>query len=575
MSGFAWGLVIAINGAIIGYGLWRARETHRSIDWFLAAKGLPWWIVGLSLFATAVDSGDYVAVAGSAYKQGLPYLSAWWLGLTIGWLVVAYVVFVPMYRTGMFTNAEYLEYRFGPSARVISVFIQLQSRTNVLANVAFSLYLIFTVLTDWGEQSWWLVIAIAVGAAVYTSAGGLRSVAVTDAMQSVVMFAASVTLWWIVWSAVGGWSGLESGLAQQVENERITATVAHAMTHVGGQGEPGVPPWLVVLGFVIVMTSYCVINQSQAMRMLAARSVWDMKMAAVLAAGVTVVAMWFNVTLGILGRVAFPDLATVDEIYPQLVRQFLLPLNAGLTGIVVAGLFAGGISTYDSVGSALSSVFTRDLYARFLVKRRDDRHYLRVSRVVTFVVIALSFAYVPFLGQGMVALYLKLVGVGVVPLMTIYVMGVLTRVGRSSGTVGLVVGIGCGLTRFADPLTQWAFGTDLPFRWTNFWWGYLWSIAATAAAMVVSSILTGWADADDVAGLVYSPGREQTDTPTPLHAIPSMEGTWLETSHAEVPPTHDSPFSTPENRLPWFERPGVWAATLIAVVCFLNLYLFW
>jgi SSS family solute:Na+ symporter len=169
-----WCIVIGINLAIILYGVWKSRETASSVDWFLAAKGLPWWIVGLSMFATAVDSGDYAAVAGQAYRDGMSYISAWWLGIAIGWLVVAYVVFPPIYRTGMFTNAEYLKYRFGPVARLISVFIQIQYRTNVLGNVAFSLYLTLSVLTGWGQQTWWVVVAIALGAALYTATGGVK-----------------------------------------------------------------------------------------------------------------------------------------------------------------------------------------------------------------------------------------------------------------------------------------------------------------------------------------------------------------------------------------------------------------
>ena len=82
----------------------------------LAARGLPWWMVGLSMFATAVDSGDYVAVAGAAYQNGMNFITDWWLGITIGWFLVAWAVFLPMYRSGMFTNAEYLERRFGPSS---------------------------------------------------------------------------------------------------------------------------------------------------------------------------------------------------------------------------------------------------------------------------------------------------------------------------------------------------------------------------------------------------------------------------------------------------------------------------
>ena len=167
MDAAQWSIVIAINLAIVLYGLWRSRETRSSVDWFVAARGLPWWMVGLSMFATAVDSGDYVAVAGEAYRDGMSYISAWWLGITIGWLVVAYLVLPPIYRTGMYTNAEFLEYRFGPTARLISVFVQIQYRTNVLANVAFSLYLTLHVLTGWGPYCWWVVVAIAFGAALY------------------------------------------------------------------------------------------------------------------------------------------------------------------------------------------------------------------------------------------------------------------------------------------------------------------------------------------------------------------------------------------------------------------------
>ena len=516
---FEWGFVILVNVGIIAFGMWKSRETHDSVDWFLAARGLPWWMVGLSMFATAVDSGDYVAVAGGAYQQGLPYISAWWLGITTGWLLVAWVVLVPMYQSGMFTNSEYLEYRFGPTARVIAVIVQFQSRTNVLANVAFSLYLTFDVLTGWGPQTWWLVVGIALTAAAYTASGGLKSVAITDTLQSIVMLAAAAVLWWSVWDAVDGWDGLESRLNEHVAQGFLRTDTAYAMTHVGGSADGTVPPLLVVFGFIVVLTSYCVINQSQAMRMLAARSTWDLRMAAVVAALATAVVMWFNVTLGILGRAVIPDLDTGDKIFPVLVRQFLLPLQGGLSGIVVAGLLAGGISTYDSVGSALASVFTRDVYARFFVKRADDRHYLLVSRIVTFVVIAVSFIYIPFLDGGMVKLYLDLVGVAVVPLLTVYLMGVLTRVSRSSGTVGLLVGIATGLTRFAE----------LPDWWTNTWWGYPWSILVTVAAMLVTTAIQGWADLDDVGSLLIGSSHVRSSQRPRLTQTKELQSSWAGT----------------------------------------------
>lgn len=574
MTTFDWTLVVLLNASIIAFGLWLARGTRSSVDWFLAARGLPWWIVGLSMFATAVDSGDYVAVAGGAYDQGLAYISAWWLGLSVGWCLLSYVVLVPLFKAGMFTNAEYLEYRFGPAARVISVFIQIQSRTNVLANVAFSLFLTFSVLTQWGDQTWWLVVAIAGGAALYTASGGLRSVAVTDTLQSVVMLFASMALWWTVWTAIGGWSGLEENLGEHVASGRLTAETARATTHVGGYNNPDVPPALVVLGFVVVLSSYCVINQSQTMRLLASRSLWDMKMAAVAAGVVTSVVMWFNVTLGLMGRAVLPELDTPDQIFPELIKTYLPTLQAGLLGLVVAGLLAGGISTYDSVGSAVASVFTRDIYARFLVKSNPDRHYLKVSRIVTFVVIGGSFAYVPFLKSGMIAFYMKLSGVAVVPLLTVYLMGTLTRVARESATVGLVVGIVCGLSRFCDPLFERVGLDALPVWWSNTWWGYPWSIALTAAAMVVTSFVRGWATREEVQGLTFFSARAGEKFLPRARSEDESVG-WLESSRAMLPEVPDTPFPSTGGKLCWCRQPLLWAGLLLLAVAYLNLVVFW
>ena len=120
-----------------------------------------------------------------------------------------------------------------------------------------------------------------------------------------------------VWNAVGGWSGMEARLNAE------TPGLADSMLHVGGYSEPGVPATLVVLGWIILLSAYCMVNHSQSMRMMAARSEWDMKMAALVASVITVVVAWFNVSIGIVGRAMIPGLGGesgpgVDEIFPQI-----------------------------------------------------------------------------------------------------------------------------------------------------------------------------------------------------------------------------------------------------------------
>ena len=567
MSPLVWIVVVGVNGGIILFGIWKSRETTSAADWFLAARGLPWWMVGLSMFATAVDSGDYVAVAERSFDSGIAFISAWWIGLSFGWLVVAYLVFLPMYRQGMYTNAEYLEYRFGPMTRLISVFIQIQYRTNVIANVAYSLYLVFSLLTGWGMATWWLVVAIAVAAALYTASGGLKSVALTDSLQSIVMLAAAFFLWWVVWGDVGGWTGLEQRLTEQ------SPQVAERMLHVGADAAEGVPGVLVVIGWMIAMTAYCVVNHSQSMRMLAARSEWDVKMAALVAAAVTAVVMWFNVTLGIMGRGLYPEVTEGATIFPLLIQNHL---SDGLLALVVTGLLAGGISTFDSIGSALAAVFTRDVYARFLVPNGTDRHYVKVSRITTVVVIALSFCYIPFLEVGMVELYVKLIGISVIPLLTVYMMGILTSVHRSAGTIGLLAGIICGLARFVDQVPFWRWEA-LPIWWTNTWWGYLWGIAVTALAMLITTLIRGRATADELRGFTWATSKsaggsgQESSAVASLSTSPSQEGGWLAESRERLL----------ENRLSaepqhgWYASPLLWTILVFGTIWALNLVVFW
>jgi SSS family solute:Na+ symporter len=515
-----------LNGAIIVYGLFLGRETKSSSDWFLAGRRLPWWIVGLSLYATAIDSSDLVADSGGTYSFGLSYFVTNWVGTVVGWVVAAHFIVLPMYKAGMYTNAEYLEARFGPTARLISALVQVQYRTLVLGIIATTIYLTVSIVFEWEAGAWWVVGSIALLATIYTAWGGLRSVAVTDALQSVVMLIASIILFVLVWSAVGGWSGIESKLDEHdsslppqmlhVGNDRITTTdVTHLSAQaiaskllLGGEHDKqkGVithrtPAWLFCIQFLIAGMAYSVVNHTQSMRLLGSRSVWDMKMSVVVAGSIMLAVTFFNLMMGVMGRALYPELhllpvdetlqTTADAIYPILVRDFT---GLGLKGLVVAGVFAAAFSTYDSIGSTLSSLLTRDVYARFLVGDRDDRHYMRVGQWLTPVIVCMSFLYVPFLlKSGMLMYYLNLVSAFVVPLLTVYLMGAFTRVHRKSGTVGLLCGVCYGAWRLFAPWAAEHLGIGvLPVAMIDESASTIFSMLITSGVMLAVSLRYGW-----------------------------------------------------------------------------------
>jgi len=235
--------------------------------------------------------------------------------------------------------------------------------------------------------------------------------------------------------------------------------------------------------------------------LFASRSAWDMKMSVVVASVLLIGITFFNLMIGIMGRALFPTQAalpvedslrqTADALYPIVVRDFTA---IGFQGIVIAGLLAAAISTYAGMGAAMAALLTRDVYARLIVPSRDDRHYLLAGRWLTLAVAMGSFLYVPFLlKQGMMMFYLNLVSAFVAPLLTVFLMGVFTRVHRKSGTAGLLVGMAYGVWRMvAEKLAVDHGLLTMPAVMMNSYAAYPISIAITSGTMLLVSAALGW-----------------------------------------------------------------------------------
>ena len=518
MSLWEWLLVILLNGSIVGYGLYLARGGQSSSEWFLAGRTLPWWLLGLSMYATVIDSADLVADSGATYLLGFSFLVMNWVGVVGGWALAGFFIIVPMYRMGMYTNAEYLEARFGVGARITSVFVQVQFRTLVMGMMSISIFRLLSVVLGWEGLAWWAVVLVAALAAGYTAVGGMRSVAVTDTLQVVVMSIAAVAIWCVIWGAVGGWDGMQQrfeaaqpGLEKQMlhvgrdnvdreDASAITPNQIRARLVAGGEYDPNskvivrrTPFWMFTLSMILIGVAYVSVNNTQAMRMLGARSLWDLRMSVVGASAVLLIMCFFNLSIGVMGRALYPDQTLLpdqsqDSIYPLLISQYA---SGWLRPIAVAGLLSAAFSTFDSIGSTLSALLTRDFYARLLVRDAPDQHYRRVGQWLTPVVIGVSFLYIPaLLRGGMVVFYLEITSAFVIPLFTLYIMGIFTRVHPRTGIIGLLVGSTYGVLRLVGASYHIQI---LPTFLLDKYGAYLYSLVITSVAMLVASLVLGWA----------------------------------------------------------------------------------
>ncbi len=551
MTWIDWLIVFVLNGSVIVYGLVVARGAKTSEDWFLGRRSLAWWAIGLSMFATNVDNADLVSLTGTTYKEGLHIIMVHTLGSLLGASFAAFFLVPAMARSGQFTNAEYLEARFGPTARVLSALIQIQYRSSMLGLMIWSLYLLLTGLLGLGSGiAWSLIVVLVAFAAIYTSLGGLKSVVMTDALQGIIMFVAMGVIFAAVWNAAGGWSATRNMLAGiQIEDSKPASDLMH-MGRYRGDGD-NTSPLVVAIGWIIIACGYWSVNHSQTMRLAGARSLWDMKMAALFGATISMPIMVGCASLGVFGRALFPEFDSPDQLYPHMADLYL---GVGLKGIVVAGIVAAAISTFDSMGSSLSALFTRDIYARLIATDRDDAHYVKVSRLATVVILGLGFAYLPFIGskETMLQAFLTLIPVFVTPLFTIYLIGIFTRAHSRSGIAGIVTGAFYGVIALVDREIVDISWLDAWF--TGRWPALLWAMAFTAGGALLATLVYGKCSLENL------PHR------------PSGQSGWLQSSSSSLKPLPEYPFDRPPSR--WFS-PEKLAIALIALTASVLFTFFW
>jgi SSS family solute:Na+ symporter len=558
-----WIIVFALNGAVILYGFYLARGTHSSNEWFLGKRALAWWAIGISMFATNVDNFDIVSNVGYTYKNGINMLSVHTLGLSIGGILAAFFVIPAIYRAGCYTNSEFLEARFGPSTRAISVMIQLLYRTFVLGMMIWSVHLMLTGMIGLESgKSWTIVIMLVSLAAIYTAWGGLKTVVMTDALQSVILIVGTLVIFFVVWDVVGGWSGMMTTFEQMKLEDGGNATHLAHISQYDGSDDYSTSPYLVILAWAIMACGYFTVNHTQTMRLMGSRSIWDMKMAVIVGVGLSIPIMITVILLGLFGKALDPaGLSRPDALFPYLAGEYL---TTGLRGLVVAGLVAAALSTFDSTGSALSAVFTRDIYARFIIRNKPDRHYVIVSRVATPLILALGFLYLPYIrsNETMMGAFKGMISVFVTPLLVVYVAGALTKANRRSGLIGLLCGSAYGLSAFfkreigKEWVPEWFVPyhgkfKDMPDLFSDSWLAFPWSVCITSLVIAVVTIC--WREK----------ARDQQVDPG--------KGNWLETSRQELTSVSEHPFE----RAPRFLKPEYFAILLLAVASWLVFGVFW
>lgn len=198
-------------------------------DFFVAGKALPFWAIGMSIVVSDIGATDFVAVAGSAYNNGIAAANFDWIG-SMPAMVFAAFIFVPYFwRAGVYTIPEFLGRRYNTGVRVIHASIWA---VFMLIMLSMMLWITADQLSNTilGTPPWVMILVMAIITGVYTFAGGLSAVVMVDVVQLIIMFVGGLALLGLSMWEVGGPAELGRGIGQINPRAIVTIETANDVT---------------------------------------------------------------------------------------------------------------------------------------------------------------------------------------------------------------------------------------------------------------------------------------------------------------------------------------------------------
>lgn len=444
-----WLVLAVFMLALVGIVVWVAMQKEEDTeDYFLAGRNATWLAIGASIFASNIGSEHLVGLASAGAEYGLA-MAHWefhsWIILMLAW------IFVPFYwRTQIFTTPEFLERRYTPQTRTFFSFISLVSY--VLTKVSVTVFAgglaiqeIFGIDTLFGIDFFWIAaISLVVITGLYTIIGGMKAVLWTSVLQTPVLLLGSFIILFVGLTKLGAGAGLLEGWAVMSE---INGSNMHLFRPI----DDPMFPWPAVIGGSIIIGSwYWCTDQYIVQRVLSGRDMTQARRGAIFGGYLKITPVFIFMVPGMIAF-ALAEKGMLDlsggsnTAFPVMVRE-LLP--AGIKGVVLGGAIAALMSSLASLFNSSATLFTVDFYER-LKPGRGQKHYLRVGRVATTVVVLLGIAWVPvipLLGDSLYEALQKVQSLIAPAIVSVFFLGIFSnRVTPAAGFWGLIIGFAAGM----------------------------------------------------------------------------------------------------------------------------------
>ena len=219
---------------VVGLGLYKSRDEKSGEDYFLAGRGLVWWLIGFSLIAANISSEQFVGMSGNAASYiGMAIASYEWMAAIT--LVVVAFAFLPYFlRAGIYTMPEFLEYRYNSAARTVMAVATIFIYLLLLGSVTYSGAITLNTMAEEMEMRVVPTVAqaslvIGIIAMLYVAAGGLKACAWADLIQGSALIVGGAVILIFAFKMLGG-------VQEASYIEDVTTGAVGTKTFSGGEG---------------------------------------------------------------------------------------------------------------------------------------------------------------------------------------------------------------------------------------------------------------------------------------------------------------------------------------------------
>ncbi|WP_030788770.1 sodium:solute symporter family protein [Streptomyces sp. NRRL S-920] len=508
-NGLDYAILAIYFAVVLGIGFAARRSVRTSLDFFLSGRSLPAWVTGLAFVAANLGATEILGMAATGAQYGVAVVHWYWIGAIPAMVFLGLVMMPFYYRSKVRSVPEFLLQRFDRSAHLLSSALFAFAAILIAGVNLYALSIVVEALLGWPQ--WVAIVVAGFFVLAYITIGGLSSAIYNEVLQFFVILAALIPICVIGLKKVGGWDGLTGSIEEQHGGNFMTAWGGTGI----GDANPLGANWLTIilgLGFVLSF-GYWTTNFAEVQRALSAKNLSAAQRTPLIAAFPKIFIVFLVMIPGLVAAVLVPKIGTpgsdltYNDAIPYLMQE-LLP--NGVLGIAVTGLLAAFMAGMAANVSSFNTVFTYDIWAKYVVKDREDGYYLNFGRLITAIGVLASIgtAFIASSFSNIMGYLQTLFSFFNVPMFVVFVIGMFwKRASMKSGVWGLVAGTTAAMANYFWIYKQGVI--DIPTDQGANFVSAIVGFAAGALVMVVVTLFTAPKPEAELAGLVYgtvSPG---------------------------------------------------------------------